>query len=306
MFYCFTHIINDLKALGKTYPTKEMVKKMLNSLLTSWEPKVTKIEESEDFNSLSLDEFIGSLLTYEMKINYNAKEIKEIPKKVGVGFKSKTSEKDENSSNNDDDEEMTMFAKRFMSKQKLKAHVATWSDEDSSDNENQEVANLYLMTIDDIKEKEHCFEMGYSKKNLWYLDSGCSRHITDDKIHFIDLKPKSGRELTFGDNSTKQIKGIGSIGKTSSIIIENVLYVSGFKHNLLSISQLCDKGFNVIFESKGCTVIDIASNKIMLVKHMIEYIYMEHLDDMHNSSLCLIAKNKNSYLLWHRKLDMLA
>ncbi|XP_016743097.1 uncharacterized protein [Gossypium hirsutum] len=71
----FTHIINGLKALGKTYPNKEMVKKMLNSLPTSWEPKVMAIEESKDLNSLSLDELIGSLLTYEMKINYNAKEI---------------------------------------------------------------------------------------------------------------------------------------------------------------------------------------------------------------------------------------
>ncbi|KAG8499227.1 hypothetical protein CXB51_005730 [Gossypium anomalum] len=70
----FAHIING-KALGKSYPNKEMVKKMLNSLPASWEPKLTVIEESKDLNSLFLDELIGSLLTYEMKINYNAKEI---------------------------------------------------------------------------------------------------------------------------------------------------------------------------------------------------------------------------------------
>ncbi|MBA0730230.1 hypothetical protein Golax_020372, partial [Gossypium laxum] len=89
-----------------------MVKKMLNSLLTSWEPKVMAIEESKDLNSLSLDELIGSLLTYKIKINYNAKEIKEVPKKVAVALKSTTCEKNEDSSN-DDDEEMTMFTKRF-------------------------------------------------------------------------------------------------------------------------------------------------------------------------------------------------
>ncbi|KAH1114354.1 hypothetical protein J1N35_007732 [Gossypium stocksii] len=108
----FTHIIKGLKALGKTYSNKEMVKKMLNSLPTSWEPKVKVLEESKDLNSPSLDEPIGSLLTYAMKINYNAKETKEVPKKVGVAFKSKTYEKNEDSSN-DDDEEMTMFAKKI-------------------------------------------------------------------------------------------------------------------------------------------------------------------------------------------------
>lgn len=39
---CFTHIINGIKTLGKIYPNKEMVKKILNSLPTSWKAKVTE------------------------------------------------------------------------------------------------------------------------------------------------------------------------------------------------------------------------------------------------------------------------
>ncbi|KAA3474356.1 UBN2 domain-containing protein [Gossypium australe] len=139
MFDNFTHIINGLKALRKTYPNKEMVKKMLNSLPTYWEPKVMAIEESKDLNSLFFDELIGSLLTYEMKINYKEKEIKKVPRKVGVAFKSITCENDEDSSKNDDDEEMKMFAKRFK------------RSRSSQYNEDQEVVNLYLMAIDDIK-----------------------------------------------------------------------------------------------------------------------------------------------------------
>ncbi|KAA3477741.1 UBN2 domain-containing protein [Gossypium australe] len=72
MSNCFNHIINGLKALGKIYLNKKMVKKMLNSLLKSWEPKVATIEESKYLKLLSLDELIGSLLTYEMNINHNA------------------------------------------------------------------------------------------------------------------------------------------------------------------------------------------------------------------------------------------
>ncbi|MFQ6643498.1 hypothetical protein Gotur_017445 [Gossypium turneri] len=41
MFDRFTHIINGFKGLGKIYPKKKMVKKMLNSLTSSWEAKVT-------------------------------------------------------------------------------------------------------------------------------------------------------------------------------------------------------------------------------------------------------------------------
>ncbi|KAA3479754.1 Retrovirus-related Pol polyprotein from transposon TNT 1-94 [Gossypium australe] len=232
----FTHIINCLKALGKIYPNKEMVKKMLNSLPKYWELKVTVIEESKDLNSLSLDELIGPLLTYEIMINHNTQEIKEALKKVGVAFKSTTCEKDEDSSNDNHEEDMAM---KGALKQKKKAMMATWSDSDSSDSD------------EDNEEEEHCFKARKSKKNSWYFDSGCSRHMTDDKSHFMELMPKNGGEVTFGDNSKELIEGIGSRRTNASTLIKNVLYDNGLKHNLLSISQLCEKGFKVIFESNG-------------------------------------------------------
>ena len=81
--------------------------------------------------------------------------------------------------------------------------------------------------------------------------------MTGDKNLFMDLKPKIGRDITFGDNSKGQIERIGTIGNKSSIFIENVLLVNGLKHNLLSISQLCDKGFKVVFECMNYHVIDV-------------------------------------------------
>ncbi|KAK8315137.1 hypothetical protein V6Z12_D01G219900 [Gossypium hirsutum] len=103
------------------------------------------------------------------------------------------------------------------------------------------------MVIDDPKEEEHYFKVGNSSKNSWYLHSECSRHIIGDKSYFIKLKPKSG-ELTFGDNSKGQIEGIGSISKKNSTFIENILYVNNLKHNLLIISQLCDKERTLVVE----------------------------------------------------------
>ena len=36
---------------------------------------------------------------------------------------------------------------------------------------------------------------------LWYLDSGCSRHMTEDKALFKTLKEKVGDYVTFSDGS---------------------------------------------------------------------------------------------------------
>ena len=84
------------------------------------------------------------------------------------------------------------------------------------------------------------------KKRTWYLDSDCSRHMMGEKEAFVTLKLKGGM-VTFGDNGKGHIIEIGKIQIIPQTCLENVLYVFGLKHNLISISQLCDKGYRVIF-----------------------------------------------------------
>ena len=54
----------------------------------------------------------------------------------------------------------------------------------------------------------------------------------------------------------KRIIGQFNIGNDTSSLIESVLLVDGLKHNILSISQLCDKGFKVIFKTSHCIIKD--------------------------------------------------
>ena len=37
--------------------------------------------------------------------------------------------------------------------------------------------------------------------SLWYLDSGCSRHMTGDRSLFKTFEPKRGGNVTFGDGN---------------------------------------------------------------------------------------------------------
>jgi len=69
MYTCFTHITNELKSLGKSLNTEELVRKILRFFPQSWEAKVTAIQEAKNMNKISLDELIGNLLTYELRRN---------------------------------------------------------------------------------------------------------------------------------------------------------------------------------------------------------------------------------------------
>jgi len=66
---------------------------------------------------------------------------------------------------------------------------------------------------------------------------------------------KEGGTVRFGGNQTGKIIGTRTIGN-SSISINNVWLVDGLRHNLLSISQFCDNGYDVMFEKNNCTVIN--------------------------------------------------
>ena len=67
--------------------------------------------------------------------------------------------------------------------------------------------------------------------------------------HLIKEYPSNPRCIrSFGDNSKTRTVDIGSVDFASSTQVEEVFLVEGLKHNLLSISQLCDKTNIVIFE----------------------------------------------------------
>ena len=104
-----------------------------------------------------------------------------------------------------------------------------------------------------------------SRKGMWFLDSGCSRHMTGDKSMFAYLSSKDGGYLIFRDNRKGKIIGIGNVGKEPSPIKKTYLAFDRLKHNLLSISQLCDKRNRVIFDNAICTFESINHIKILFV-----------------------------------------
>ena len=79
---------------------------------------------------------------------------------------------------------------------------------------------------------------------------------------FKVFESKKGGNVTFGDGSKSQIKGKGIISLPRLLDIANVLYVKGLKVNLLSISQICDQDFMVLFSKGKCLVMDESRKKL--------------------------------------------
>ena len=83
---------------------------------------------------------------------------------------------------------------------------------------------------------------------MWYMDSGCSKHMTGRKELLTNFRERYCGKVKFGNNHYAPIMCYGEIVQ-KNIIIKKVAYVEGLGHYLLSIGQFCDKGLEVNFRS---------------------------------------------------------
>ncbi|KAI3685467.1 hypothetical protein L6452_34711 [Arctium lappa] len=130
--------------------------------------------------------------------------------------------------------------------------------------------------------------------------------MTGNKSLLADFVPTKGPSVTFGDNSKGRTKGYGTLSN-GSITFNKVAYVKGLMHNLLSISQLCDLGYKVMFELSSCIIFN-EKMETVLSGYRKENVYV--IDMGHSSSfgtnICFVSENSAKRCwLWHKRLSHL-
>ena len=82
------------------------------------------------------------------------------------------------------------------------------------------------------------------------LDSGCTNHMTEERSMFssYSLMTHSNENIVFGNISKGDVIGLDKITITLEHSITNVLHVDSLSYNLLSVSQLCEMGYNCLFQ----------------------------------------------------------
>ena len=146
---------------------------------------------------------------------------------------------------------------------------------------------------------------GY-KRVMWVLDSGCSRHMTGDRALLSNVVEKVGPVVTFGDDIKGFTTGYGNL-VIGNVTIENISLVEGLKHNLLIISQFCDKGFDVSFKKERCLISNRKDEKLSLQGVRKGNLFIANLDSASKDEMsCFYSKaSAEDSWLWHKKLSHL-
>lgn len=113
----------------------------------------------------------------------------------------------------------------------------------------------------------------------WYLDSGASVHMTGrgDLLDQAKLTPITC--VKFADGQVLQSAGKGEVnlrtrngnGYARGVKLVDVKYVPGLTVNLVSVSAIVAKGFEVVFRKNDCCV--VKDGKVMLVAEKVGKLY---------------------------------
>jgi len=142
-----------------------------------------------------------------------------------------------------------------------------------------------------------CMNVEHKEEEVWYLDSGCSHHITGDRSSFETLDEEFSSHIELGDNKRVEIKERGDVAihsnKGNKKCIHYVFYYPSIGQNLLSVGQIMRRGYRLIFDHAQCEIYNKNTNqKVVVVKMSSNNIFLfnmkslyhvatrsEHLDD---------------------------
>ncbi|GAU39052.1 hypothetical protein TSUD_396570 [Trifolium subterraneum] len=280
-------LVNTMKNLGDQISDQQVIEKVLRTLNSQFDHIVVAIEESKDLSTMSLNELQSSLEAHEQRLK-ERKESKNQQEqalyarngsKNGKGkgkwknekYKGKSeSSYDQDHDNGDQSQsESSMKNKNQGKKDKRKikcfscnkwGHYA--SECQNKGKKKQEEANhagqndtdsdgVLLMVTTNTSEDQ---------STLWYLDTGCTNHMTGHRDWLLELDETFKSTVKFADNSTISVEGKGKVMVTrkngNHTFVTDVLYVPTMKHNLLSLGQLIEKGFALSTKDKFLEVHD--------------------------------------------------
>jgi hypothetical protein len=148
--------------------------------------------------------------------------------------------------------------------------------------------------------------MDRGMENKWFMDSGCSRHMTGDKKWFSSLTPLSHKEyVTFEDDKKGKVLGMRDIKINNNFTLKDVAVVNKLRYNLLFVSQLVNTDLNVLFRKSGSKVLDSHGDLVYGIS-CIGMVFQANFSFAQSSMKCLISQSSSELRKWHRRLGHLS
>jgi len=156
-----------------------------------------------------------------------------------------------------------------------------------------------------VQSELHLTGGGDPSSKMWYLDNGASNHMTGDHKKFRDLNSAISGKVRFGDDSTVEIRGKGTVvfqgKKGDQWVLSDVYYILKLRSNLISLGQLTELGHRVMLDENVLEVSEKHPDRlIMSVPRTQNRLYKIELETVEPENL--LACIDDLAWLWHGRL----
>jgi transposase InsO family protein len=249
-------LVDKLTALGEEIKDHLLVAMLLSSLPETYSTLITALESRPD-TELTLGFVKGKLID-------EYKRRKGVPDSEDSSTALRASQKKNSVGESD---RSCFFCKKSGHFKQDCFKYKKWK----ANNEKREKVN-------EVKDKNErsgsvCFSVHDRKnqKDVWYIDSGATSHMSNDESFFKTLEKRKMRDVTVANGESAKVLGIGRgelhclNGKDEAVkvCLEDVLYVPDLTENLLSVKRLAKTGHSVGFTGEQC---EISKNNIVIAK----------------------------------------
>ncbi|CAJ2646460.1 unnamed protein product [Trifolium pratense] len=284
-------LIHTMKSCGEEISEKMIVEKVMRTLTPNFDHVIVAIQEAGKVADMKLEDLVGSLEAHELMINErkgvqeSVEALKAQTFKKNDGYKGKNKSKNASQNQQKFDEKSESFKKgggtsNSNPKKKVKSHIQCYNCQkwghyasecrskkakDSDDEAN-------LVEENSVEGKGAVTFMAAMSEDkiasgAWYLDIGCSNHMTGHKNWLIKFDDTKKSKVKLVDGRSIQAEGTRNMvikrKNGSSAIVENILFVPGMDCNLLSVGQLIEKGFSVSIKNEYFELYDPANMLVL-------------------------------------------
>ncbi|XP_020243636.1 uncharacterized protein LOC109821889 [Asparagus officinalis] len=164
--------------------------------------------------------------------------------------------------------------------------------------------NTVLLNEKNVIPKLQTDEKAPVGSDVWYLDNGASNHMTGQRSMFKHLDESIHGKVKFGDGSTVQIKGKGSIlflcKNGEQRLLREVYFIPSLCNNIISLGQLSKDGSRTVMCGSFLCIYDRNGRLLIKVKRSPNRLYKVLLETC--EPVCLTASMEDPAWLWHARL----
>jgi hypothetical protein len=317
-----TQVRDELGAVGEVISSTELVRTALNGVAKPWAVFVEGIVARE--NVPSWDRLWDDFVQEETRRGYvhgvGSSGVNEDEENVALAAKGKGKKTKKRSNPGGHNEKgKPKKGEKDMSKVRCWAchkqgHYAATCPERKKRNKKNVAASAVVDEFTSQFEQEFSLVAGLSSSTtssvVWYIDSGASRHMTGVRSQFSELTERTlETDVVLGDDRTVSAAGVGTVifqrESLPPLKLCDVLYVPGLTWNLVSVSTIKDRGYEVVF--RGGQVLlypkggNIASARVIGVRQ--EKLY--RMIFLAAGALTCSTSSRDLCEIWHRRMGHL-